>query len=63
MRRTHGVRIVVQLHIDPDPACMKIREICGICATKKPPRCIAAGGGSVLIAQGVYARVSILRNL
>ena len=29
----------------------------------KPPRCIAAGGGSVLIAQGVYARVSILRNL
>ena len=34
-----------------------------ILAQKKPPRCIAAGGGSVLIAQGVYARVSILRNL
>ena len=26
---------------------------------KKPPRCIAAGGGSVLIAQGVCPRVSL----
>ena len=30
-----------------------------ILAQKKPPRCISARGGSVLIAQEVYARVSI----
>jgi hypothetical protein len=34
-----------------------------ILAQKKPPRCISAGGGSVLIAQGVYARVSILCHI
>ena len=25
-----------------------------LCDKKKPPRCISAGGGSVLTAQGVY---------
>ena len=31
-----------------------------ILAQKKPPRCISAGGGYVLIAQGVYARVLLI---
>ena len=34
-----------------------------ILAQKKPPRCISAGGGSVLIAQRVYARVFILISI